>query len=142
VTQTTTGKTVGTTDWQKWEQGGAQTALSGSGWNTIFSRTADPLAGGTYLFSWSFEISNVAAAAGTQAQARGQVDDGGGFDTKRNWVHETNETEWSGYSGWDFATYAAGDQPVIRAQLQAVGGSGDVRMRKVKLSYELMPESS
>lgn len=133
--QNTTGEVVGTPAWQKWESGGVQSTTSET-WTGALQRTADPTASGVYKMSWYFEL-RVVPTGPLDSKAAGRFD----FDGNFRGIVVNPDSEWCGFSGWDFVNFNAGDTPVLRLQFRrdpGVGGNDTIEIRRLKLALEQM----
>jgi hypothetical protein len=135
--QNTSGETVGTPAWQKWESNAIQSTIA-EAWQNALQRTSDPVAAGTYKFSWYCELRLVLTGpANSQGNVRFRVD-----GTARGFSHTLNDG-WMACCGWDFAVLAAGAQPVLDIEFErdsTLGGNDSVEVRRLKMAVELMPE--
>jgi hypothetical protein len=138
--QNTSGETVGTPAWQKWESNAIQSTTQET-WQNGLQRTSDPLAAGTYKYSWYFELRiTPTGPINSRAQGRFRVD-----GTARGISHLGGDDadDWLACAGWDFAVHAAGDQPVLDIEFQrdpVVNGNDQVDIRRLKMAVELMPD--
>ena len=134
--QNTSGETVGTPAWQKWESNASQsTALET--WQTAITRTGDPVIAAVYKMSWYFELRVVPVGPlNSRGEGRFSID-----GTVKGNVVEPGE-EWCAFSGWDYVnTLSAGDEPVLAVEWRrdhVLGGNDNIEIRKVKMALEQM----
>lgn len=134
--QVTAGQAILFDTWQMWESNPSQNTQLET-WQTALSRTADPLAAGTYRVSWYWELRLVATGpVNSKAQARFRM------DAAVKGIDSTIETDWQAVSGWDrVANVADGATPTFDIQFQrdpTLGGNDTVEIRRLKIGFERM----
>ncbi len=134
--QVTAGQVAGIPTFQFWESNPAQSTAAEI-WQTAMSRTADPMAAGTYRLSWYCELRvNPVGPVNSDAAARFAVD-----SSVKGSAYLTTGNDWHAFSGWDRFIATEGQQPVLTMEWRRdpdTGGNDNIEIRKMKLGVELM----
>jgi len=118
--------------WQKAENNAIQTKGAGA-FSEYLRLDCKPLAAGKYRIQWNTE-ARLQAGTTSLPKVRCNLD---GVQIGVN-VWKSPDTEWAGWSGWDFTQFSAGDTPAITLEVKRVGGTDTVEVKRLKVSIELM----
>jgi len=120
--------------WQKWERVSAPD--NGGGWTTVINETARKIPAGMYRIAWSMELAVLTGGLGSGVRARVTVN-----SNEKAFFNDRNpDTQFDGRSGWDFQHYDDGAQPTFLVEFRKSGGTDEARIRRIKVSLELMKD--